>query len=90
MDLLFSKYASPFLFLDTAICNGRFFDSVIGLLEAENEKMIWEFFLHKVQDKSYEEFKESLETQKPVPKEQLETTVKDSKNILNNFTPSEK
>ena len=85
MDCLFERYGNPFLFIDTLIIYGRFTDFVLEFLEIQNEKMTWEFFLHKVYDKSYDEFKESI---KPVPKEQLETTVKNSKSILNNFNPN--
>ena len=85
MDCLFERYGILFLFIDTLIIYGRFTDFVLEFLEIQNEKMTWEFFLHKVYDKSYDEFKESI---KPVPKEQLETTVQNSKSILNNFNPN--
>ena len=84
MDRLFKRYADPFLFIDSLIISERFTEFVIELLEIENEELMWEFYLHKVYDKSFEEFKESM---KPVPKEQLETTVKNSKSILNSFVP---
>lgn len=85
MDSLFERYGNPFLFIDTLIISGRFTDFVLEFLEIQNEKIMWEFFLHKVYDKSYDEFKESM---KPVPKEQLETTVQNSKSILNSFNPN--
>lgn len=88
MDCLFERYGNPFLFIDTLIMSGRFTDFVLEFLEIQNEKMMWEFFLHKVYDKSFDEFKESITANKPVPKEQLETTVKDSKSILNSFVPN--
>lgn len=85
MDCLFERYGNPFLLIDTLIISGRFTDFVLEFLEIQNEKMTWEFFLHKVYDKSYDEFKESI---KHVPKEQLETTVQNSRSILNNFNPN--
>lgn len=85
MDRLFKRYADPFLFIDSLIISERFTEFVLELLEIENEEMMWEFYLHKVYDKSFDEFKESM---KPVPKEQLETTVQNSKSILNNFNPN--
>lgn len=85
MDRLFKRYADPFLFIDSLIISERFTEFVLELLEIENEEMMWEFYLHKVYDKSYDEFKESI---KPVPKEQLETTVQNSRSILNNFNPN--
>lgn len=85
MDCLFERYGNPFLLIDTLIISGRFTDFVLEFLEIQNEKMMWEFYLHKVYDKSFDEFKESM---KPVPKEQLETTVQNSRSILNNFNPN--
>lgn len=85
MDCLFERYGNPFLLIDTLIISGRFTDFVLEFLEIQNEKMMWEFYLHKVYDKSFDEFKESI---KPVPKEQLETTVQNSRSILNNFNPN--
>lgn len=85
MDRLFKRYADPFLFIDSLIISERFTEFVLELLDIENEEMMWQFYLHKVYDKSFDEFKESM---KPVPKEQLETTVQNSKSILNNFNPN--
>lgn len=84
MDLLFSKYASPFSFIDILIDCGRFSEFIDEFYQAENEEKEWQFFLHKVYDKSFEDFKEAM---KPQPVVNLETTVKTSKNILDNFKP---
>ena len=91
MDLLFKRYASPFVLLDNLILTNSlnnfiddFFDFII---EERKEKTEWEFFLHKVYDKSWGEFSESIrqsENQKPID---LGATLTKSKNILNNFTP---
>lgn len=91
MDLLFSKYASPYSFMDDLISNGDFFDWVVEFVNAENEKQIWEMWLHKVFDKSFEEFRKSvLKTQSDyVSDEQIETTISNSKEMLNNFIPAE-
>jgi hypothetical protein len=87
MDLLFSKYASPFLFVDSMISNGRFSDLIDTIWEAENEKRNWEFFLHKVHEVSYAEFLNSIDGNHAEPVEPLETTVKNSAEILNGFIP---
>lgn len=89
MDLLFRRYASPFLLLDEVIKNNRLSEFVTEVMKSENERQTWEFYLHKVFDKSYSDFKESLgtvESTKP-PEADLEATVKSSENILNNFKP---
>ncbi|NBJ99243.1 hypothetical protein D5282_18525 [bacterium 1xD8-48] len=64
MDLLHKRYASPFSFLDSLIFTGQFASFVVFLLnkveEEKSDSMAWEFFLHKVYDKSFSEFKEEL------------------------------
>jgi len=87
MDLLFSKYASPFILLDEMISCGRFFDFVLEFIDFENERQEYEFWLHRVFDKSFDEFKKAIEPKKEVPVENLETTIKDSKDILSSFVP---
>lgn len=57
-----------------------------------NEEMAWDVWLHKVYDKSFEDFKNSMDgmqENKGFTKEQVETTVKDSMNILIDFNPNE-
>ena len=85
MDLLFSKYASPFSFLDELISNGDFFFFFFSFIDFDNERTVWELWLHKEFEKSFGEFKDSI-LKKP-EEINLETTVKDSQNILNNFVP---
>lgn len=86
MDLLFSKYASPFSFVDELISNGDFLEWVLSFIDFDNEKTVWELWLHKEFEKSFGEFKDSV-LKKPEIETNLETTVKDSQNILNNFVP---
>ena len=91
MDLLFVRYASPFVLLDGLILTNSlknfvddFFDFII---EERKEKSEWEFFLHKVYDQSWSDFVKEIEqseNQKPVD---LGATIVKSKNMLNNFTP---
>lgn len=86
MDLLFSKYASPFLLLDGMISTGRFEEFVFEFLKLESEEKEWEFYLHKVFDKTFADFKTSVEM-RPQSKENLETTIRNSNSILQNFIP---
>ena len=87
MDLLFVRYASPFILLDGLILTNSlnsFIDDFFDFVREDNE---WEFFLHKVYDKSWSEFSndiEQAENQKPID---LGATLMKSKNMLNNFTP---
>ena len=87
MDLLFKRYASSFVLLDSLIITNSlnsFVDDFFDFVKEDNE---WEFFLHKVYDKSWSEFSDSIkqsENQEPID---LGATLNKSKNILNNFTP---
>ena len=96
MDLLFKRYASPFLFLDGMIQTGRFcefVDSFVETISKEREEEVnWQFFLHKVFDGSYADFKRKLDEDKAVrnmSEASLETTIKNSMKILGSFKPDE-
>ena len=87
MDLLFTRYASPFVLLDGLILTNslnKYVDDFFGFINEDRE---WEFFLHKIYDQSWSEFSKEIEqseNQKPVD---LGATLVKSKNMLNNFTP---
>jgi DNA topoisomerase IB len=74
------------------ISTGRFFEFVKEFVKTHNEeqedKTIWEFWLHKVFDKSLEEFKESIKktnTAAPTQKE-LKETVQATFDMLDGFS----
>ena len=95
MDLLFKRYASPFLFIDGMMQTGRFSEFVSELVKAFNEereeKTMWEFYLHKVDPSvSYADFVESLENDKQLQnmtEEDKAASVNIAMSILNNFNP---
>ena len=93
MDLLFKRYASPFILIDNLILtnsSSSFIDDLIDFINKEKEEQInWEFFLHKVFDKSWKEFCDELIAQESINDEKIDlgATFKKSKNMLNNFTP---
>lgn len=96
MDLLFKRYASPYFLLDQMISIGGFSDFVQDLFDRTEEERLWEFFLHKVRDQSFEEFKGALNDQKQskvsnemMSKTQIETTVKDTFDIMQGFIPDD-
>ena len=68
------------------IASGRLYEFVTEFINLENDRLLWELYLHKVFDKSFEEFKSSFPVTQP--KEDIETTVKDSKSILESFIPT--
>ena len=95
MDLLFKRYASPFLFIDGMMQTGRFSEFVSDFVKAINEeneeKTTWEIYLHKVDPSvSYTEFVESIknnEQLQEMTEEDKASTVKMALGILNNFNP---
>lgn len=97
MDLLFKRYASPFLFMDEMIHVGRFaefVDDFTGTVNKEKEEQInWEFYLHKVLEGTFNDFIEEIENNKKnqnLSRRTIETTVQHSMNILNNFNPEKR
>lgn len=103
MDLLFKRYASPFPFLEGMIHSGSFCAFVLDFVETFNReiedqnhemhhKFRWEFWLHKVWDKSFQDYMEEVENNRKnqeMSEQALETTIKHSMDILNNFNPEQ-
>ena len=94
MDLLFKRYADPFSFINGMILTGRFDEFVSSFMQTINdekeEETKWQFFLHKVLEGSYEDFKNRLKIRtehQNMSERTIETTVKHSMNILQNFNP---
>ena len=96
MDLLYQRYASPFSFIDGMLQAGRFTDFVIEFIKTTNkekeEKYRWDIYLHRVFDKSYDEWINEVENSnknQEMTAGTIETTVQNSLNILQNFNPKE-
>ena len=87
MDLLFHRYASPFLLLDQIIRAGDLSEVVSPLWEIEEEEKEWQYFLAKVFDKSFSDFKESMKPQQGMSKQEIETTISESMSMINSFIP---
>ena len=90
MDLLFKRYASPFLLIDQVILVGQFADFVVQLVEQDADDSLWDFFLHKVNGQSFNDWKSTLDLPQQsskVTEEQIGATINSSFNILNSFEP---
>lgn len=90
MDLLFKRYADPFSLLNGYIQTSRMCDFIDAFIEQKTEDDRWEFFIHRVWDKSYAEFCETLQTSQEMQEmsdDDIETTIQKSMNILGNFNP---
>ena len=95
MDRLHQRYADPYPFMDGMIQTGRFAEFVHQFLEIDHkereEQTSWEYFLHKSWEGSFDDFKAEMENNKKnqqMSERTMETTIKDSMNILKNFNPS--
>lgn len=94
--MLFRRYANPTPLMDGMLRRGRLADFVRECIEMHNtdeeEKLIWEVWLHKCFDKSFSEFRQSIgmtkdtHTEAPTKKE-LEDTVRQSADMLAAFNP---
>lgn len=94
MDLLARRYASPFFVLDEMIRQNRLSEFVFEVnqihYEEEQDKMLWDVWLHKVFDKGFGEWKRSIQTKveaTTTSESELEATVTNSKELLNGFNP---
>ncbi len=74
------------------IRTGRFEEFVGEVINIHNEetkdKTLWEIWLHRIFDKSFADFKDSLEPkhEKAPTKEEVASIVDETRNILNGFT----
>ena len=100
MDLLFSRYASPFFIITGYIHTGRFFEFITEFINLVNEEKddvaMWEFFLHRVWDKSYDDFvsenkkqRKVQQADKTMSKKAIADTINNSLQILQNFKPNQ-
>ena len=92
MGQLFKAYADPFTLLNGYIQTSRFCEFIDAFAKQKAEDDRWEFFLHKVWDKSFTQFCDTLQpTQETqgMSDTDIETTIKQSMEILGTFHPSE-
>ena len=89
--MLFKRYANPFVLLDDLISTNSTSEFITDLFtfinEEREEQTQWEFFLHKVYDKTWKEFVDEINTSKEQKEVDLGATLKKSKNMLKNFNP---
>lgn len=90
--MLYRRYGDPTALLNQLIRNRKlsdYLDDLLDILQEEmKDKTMWEFFLAKVEGKTYAEFLGEVERTEPNPvdMEQVEVTVQKSMNILENFS----
>lgn len=88
MDSIFKRYANPFLILDTMLEQSRLEEFVFELADQKTNEQIWDVWMHKVFDKPFQQFKDSLTNKKKKrDPEKVKETLNDSKRMLESFNP---
>lgn len=93
MDQLFKRYAGPFILLDNLIQTGSlsgFIDDMFKFINEETqERTQWEFFLHKIYNESWNDFSDRIKSDENSKTVDLGATLKNSREMLINFTPED-
>lgn len=93
MDLLFKRYASPFLYLDNLIDSGMLAQGIYQIIEADDNDKMWDVYLHaySTPSMSFVDWKKAIleENQEPqtqsMSEDELKTAQENADRILNNF-----
>lgn len=95
MDLLAQRYASPFLILDEFIKLQQLHEFTLEILKTIADKKVhdarWEYYLHRVYNKSFEEYVRMCENpqtdESEMSHEEIGNVINESKMMLNGFIP---
>ncbi len=90
--MVFKRYSNPFSLFNELIESNQFNDFIITLNQKYLDDIEYDLWLHKVYDKSFEEFKKDISISRDAQagymnEEDVKATVKKSNEILSNFTP---
>ena len=88
MDMLYHRYACPFNFLQSLLDTGNLVQGFIHLFEKENDRKLWDLYLHSLPSESFDDWKEKVTSNqmtKELTKKEVETQVSKSNNILETF-----
>ena len=90
--MVFKRYSNPFSLFDELIESNQFNDFIMTLNTKYIEDLEYDLWLHKVYDKSFEEFKKDISISRDAQagymnEEDVKATVKKSNEILSNFKP---
>lgn len=89
--MLAKRYASPFLLLEEVVRQGRLSDFVNELNQAIDEEQLWQIWLYKVNalydNRPFKEWKEAVTAGISEEQPDLKTTITNSIEILDGFTP---
>nr|WP_278547618.1 hypothetical protein [Catenibacterium mitsuokai] len=98
MDLVYKRYSNPMELIDNMISFSNFSEFILELADNVSDEKLYDIWKSKVYDKSYTDFKNEMmakwkkntgiETSETMTDEEMETTINDSYEILNNFNPN--
>lgn len=93
MDLVYHRYANPVNLLNQIVSSGRLSEFVDFIVKKHEEEVNWQYYLHKVFDKTFNEFTKDIENEahENLAREtfDVETTLQDSINMTMNCVPPE-
>lgn len=91
--MVFNRYSSPFIFLDTLLLQGRFYEGVSTIYKQIDEERLWQLYLSiPLKEKTFDDWREEINgSQKQVVKEDneidFEAAKQGARNILKTFKP---
>lgn len=91
---MFKRYSNPFSLFDELIESNQFNDFITALNAKYIEDIEYDLWLHKVYNKSFEEFKKDISISRDaqagyMEEKDIKATVKKSNDILSNFNPQQ-
>ena len=88
MDLLFKRYASPFVYLDSLMELGRLKDGIEKMIEEDGNDRLWQLYLHSFPKQSFKDWKNTVLTPKAqeLSMTEMTTIVSESQDILKSFS----
>lgn len=88
MDLLYAKYASPFDYLQALMDTHNLTNGICYIINNENERKLWELYLHSFPSESFDSWKNKLKDNtavKELNEREVINQVNKSNDILKNF-----
>lgn len=91
MDVLYKTYSRPFDYLQQLMDIDNLPNGIEYIFSQENERKLWELYLHSFPNESYEDWKKKVCGNAPshaneMSRSEVINVVKKSQNILNTFS----
>ena len=101
MDLIFSRYSSPFLFIDSLIKSNSLIKGIIEIIKLKDDELTWQMYCSLISNPmskvtAYKDFKNQLGRRQSISTKsnskglksiQVKEISEQSSNILNSFKP---